>query len=262
MKDYSYLISYYESRNEEDRLSSRAGQVEYLTTMEYILKYAASGMSILDIGAGTGRYSFALADKGMQVDAVELVDHNIKIFRKKMSSYPSVTVRQGNALMLSDFDDESYDIVLLLGPMYHLFSQSDQIQALSEALRVTKRGGVIFSAYCIADASILCSGFVSGNIGRFLDQNMLNPSTFQTHSEESDIFQLYRKEDIDALMQNFPVKRLHYVASDLSANYIREVLETMDDETFRLYFQYHLFLCERADMVGATHHSLDIFQKL
>ena len=61
------------------------------------------------------------------------------------------------------FADNTFDITLVFGPMYHLYAESDKHQAISEALRVTKSGGVIFAAYCISDASILESGFKYGH---------------------------------------------------------------------------------------------------
>lgn len=79
-------------------------------------------MRIAEIGAGTGRYSLALADMGYEVDAVELVQHNIDVFRSKMKPQQKVSIVQGDAVDLK-FSDETYDITLLLGPMYHLFQK-------------------------------------------------------------------------------------------------------------------------------------------
>ena len=70
-----------------------------------------------------------------------------------------------------------------------------------------------------------------------------------------------RKEDVDEIMSEFPVKRLHYVASDGCALLLREAIDAMDEETFRLYLSYHFATCERGDLAGITSHALDIFQK-
>lgn len=96
--------------------------------------------------------SHALAQKGYCVDAVELVEHNIEIFRQNTTPGETVTITQGNAMDLSMFEDDTYDITLLLGPMYHLFTTEDKLKALSEAIRVTKKNGVVFAAYCMGDA--------------------------------------------------------------------------------------------------------------
>ena len=155
METLQALTQYYGSYDEDNRLCSRRGMVEYLTTMRYIEKYLRPGMRILEIGAATGRYSHHLAQQGYQVDAVELVEHNIEIFNQNTKPGENITITQGNAKDLRDFNDNTYDITLLLGPMYHLFTEGEKLQALSEATRVTKKGGVIFTAYCMGDASIL-----------------------------------------------------------------------------------------------------------
>ena len=78
---------------------------------------------MLEVGAGTGRYSHALARLGYTVDAVELVAHNIEVFRRNTQPGEAVTIMQGNALNLSAFADGTYDITLLLGPLYHLYEK-------------------------------------------------------------------------------------------------------------------------------------------
>ena len=90
---------------------------------------------------------------------------------------------------------------------------------------------------------------------------MLDTTTFETFSNPWDIFELYRKEDIDELMSHFNVTRLHYVGTDMATHYMREVVDAMDDELYEMYLRYHFVICERADMIGASHHFLDVFRK-
>lgn len=63
MDTKKYLEKYYQNYDEEGRLASRHGMVEFITTMKYIEKYLQPGMRIMEIGAATGRYSHALARK-------------------------------------------------------------------------------------------------------------------------------------------------------------------------------------------------------
>ncbi len=256
-----FFRDYYESHDEDGRLLTRYGQVEFLTTMRYIRRYLTEGMRIIEIGAGTGRYSHALARMGYAVDAVELVQHNIEQFKAHTEKGERVTVTQGNACGLSAFPDEAYDLTLLLGPMYHLFTEADKQAALSEAIRVTKRGGVIFAAYCMADASILQHGFLKGNIRRLLDEGLLDTETFHPFSRPQELFELHRTEDIEALRRPHDVTPLHFAATDGYANHMRETLAAMDEETFDLYLRYHFATCERADLIGLSNHTLDIFRK-
>lgn len=263
METNPYLIDFYNHYDEEKRLGDKHGSVEFLTTMRYIEKYIKSGDKVLEIGAGTGRYSHALARKGYQVDAVELVEHNIEVFRKHTMPDEKITVMQGNALNLSEFSDDSYDITLLLGPLYHLYSQEDKRRAISEAIRVTKRGGIIFAAYVISDGCLLDEGFKRNNINvaEYVKDGLLDPKTFAAKSEPKDLFELVRKEDVDDLMKAFSTTRLHYVATDGCALLMREAIDVMDDETFQLYLKYHFATCEREDLLGVTSHAVDIFQK-
>ena len=90
---------------------------------------------------------------------------------------------------------------------------------------------------------------------------LLDPETFAASSEPKDLFELVRKEDVDELMSSLPVDRLHYVASDGCSLLLRDSIDKMDDETFKLYLKYHFATCEREDLFGVTSHALDIFRK-
>ena len=262
METLKALTEFYRNYDEEGRLLSRHGQVEYLTTMRYIEKYLQPGMHVLEIGAATGRYSHTLARQGYRVDAVELIRHNIEIFNTLTQPGEAITVRQGNAKDLSFFADDTFDVTLLLGPMYHLFTVEEQLQALSEAIRVTKTGGVIFAAYCGNDATMVQYCFGRGMLKEQRYRDLVDFETFKASSDPAELFELYRIEDIDALMANFHTLRLHFVGTDMATNYMRPVIDEMDDGMFDLYLKYHFVICERADMVGVSHHFLDVFRKL
>ncbi len=260
METKEILEQFYGNYDEEGRLLSRHGSVEFFTTMRYVEKYLRPGMRVLEVGAATGRYSHHIARMGYRVDAVELVQHNIDLFRQYTQPGEDVTIRQGDARKL-EFGDNTFDVTMVLGPMYHLFTFEDQHQALAEAIRVTKPGGVIFVAYCGNEATIVQFAFQRGMIQQPRYRELIDPVTFKAHSDPCELFQLYRKEDIDALMRNFHTKRLHYIGTDLATNYMREAVDAMDDEMFDLYLRYHFAVCERGDLVGASHHILDVFRK-
>lgn len=261
METLKILTEYYSGYDEDGRLRSQHGMVEFSTTMRYIEKYLRPGMRVLEIGAGTGRYSHALAQKGYEVDAVELVQHNIDIFRRNTQPGERVTIRQGNAKDLYMFAEDTYDITLLLGPMYHLFTVEDQHQALAEAIRVTKKGGIVFVSYCGNEATMVQYCFGRGMLREKRYQELVDPVTFKASSDPAELFELYRKEDIDALMSGFRVTRLHYVGTDMATNYMRDKVDAMEEELFAMYLRYHFSICERSDLVGASHHILDVFRK-
>ncbi len=259
-KQMTELEQYYNKFNEEKRLSSRHGQVEYITTMKYIHKYLEDmpQAAILDIGAGTGRYSVALAQEGYDVTAVELVKYNLGILKSKNSS---VKAYQGNALNLKRFADESFDMTLLFGPMYHLYTEEDKQKALAEAKRVTKPNGIILVAYCMNEYCVLTYAFKEGHIRECLQKDRLTED-FHSSAEAEDLYDYVRIEDIDALNEAAGLKRIQIISPDGPANYMRPVLNAMDEETFSLFIQYHLATCERADLIGAGAHTVDILRKV
>ena len=255
------LNQFYENYNEEGRLLTRAGQAEFATTMHFIDRYLNPGMRVLEVGAATGRYSHTLARMGYRVDAVELVQHNIDVFHSLTQPGEDVTIRQGDARDLSFFEDGTFDLTLVLGPMYHLYGESDRRQALREAVRVTKKGGILFAAYCMLDASILCYCFARNQLNELIREDRIDLTDFTQVRSRLDYFCLDRRESIAALREGLGVTQLHFAAAEGYAKHMEAALAEMDEDTYRLFLRYHLATCERPDMVGISHHTIDIFRK-
>ncbi|MDO5155777.1 MAG: class I SAM-dependent methyltransferase [Eubacteriales bacterium] len=257
------LEKHYNKFNEDKRLLRRHGQVEFITSMKYIHRYleqfekCKEEIQILDVGAGTGRYSVALSEEGYDVTAVELVKYNLGILKKKGSN---VKAYQGNAMNLKRFADESFDVTLVFGPMYHLYTFEDKCKALSEAKRVTRTGGIILVAYCMNEYGVLTYGFKENNVKACLEDGRLNDQ-FHCVAEEKDLYDYMRLEDIAALNEAVGLSRVQIISADGPADYLRPVLNAMDEETFDLFVQYHLSTCERPELLGAGAHTLDILKK-
>lgn len=254
------LEAYYNKFNEEKRLGTRHGIVEFSTSMRYIHKYLETmeAPKILDIGAGTGRYSVALAEEGYDVTAVELVKYNLGILKQKNST---VKAYQGNALKLKRFADETFDLTLLFGPMYHLHSHEEKLQALLEAKRVTKTGGSILVAYYMNDYCIIKHGFMEGHIKESVEKQVVTED-FQCLKGANELYSMVRLEEINTLNEEAKIMRRQIIAADGAADYMRPVLNAMDEETFQLFLQYHWANCERPELLGASSHTVDILQKL
>lgn len=259
----TFLEEYYNNHDEDGRLLSRTGQVEYLTTMKYIRKCLAgiSAPKILEIGAGTGRYSVTLAKQGYSVTAVELFSRNLDVLKAKLDGTEALTAIQGNAVDLSMLPDASFDLTMVLGPMYHLYTKEDKLKALGEAVRVTRPGGYILVAYCMNEPTIIRYVFGENHLREIMERSLLTRD-WHCVSEPKELFELVRTEDIAELDASFPVERLKLVATDGATRYQRDLICSMDDETFAKWLDYHFSTCERQDLIGASNHTLDILRKI
>jgi len=260
--DTEKIISdYYSTRKEDERFSSKHGSVEYIVTLHFIDEYLNNGDRLLEIGCGTGRYSLHYAHEGYQVDAVELVQANLDVLKQNTLPSDNITEVLGNALDLSMYPDDLFDITLCLGPMYHLFTTEDKLKCLNEAIRVTKKGGIIFVAYCQFDASMIQTAFKANMYDFLVQNNLLDENIYMPISNPFGVFELHRKEQIDCLNNSLNAKRLHYVGTDMYSHYIPEVIDNMDEGLFQKYVKYTLTICGNQNLVGVSNHILDILQK-
>ena len=253
------LIKYYNKFNEDKRLSRRHGQVEYITAMKYIHKYLSkmNNPKILDIGAGTGKYSIALSNEGYDVTAIELVKHNLMTLKSKNSN---IKAFQGNAINLKKFEDKTFDMILLFGPMYHLISDDEKLMALFEAKRILKDDGIILISYYMNEYCVITHGFKEGLIKSSLDDGLLDKN-FHILSKKDDLYSMVRLEDINRYNKKANLKRIKILAQDGPTDYLRPIINKMNEEEFKIFIKYHLKTCERKVLLGASSHVLDILKK-
>ena len=246
----------YELFNEDTRLNrSKAARVEFLTTTRYIERYLKPGAKILDVGAGAGEYSLYFARKGCEVCALELTDANIQAFRKKIKQEDRIDLVQGNAVDLSRYADESFDAVLVFGPLYHLHSEEDRQKCIAEAKRVCKPDGKLFFAFISNDMIILTEFsyrpdyFVAGDYDK------------ETFELEDFPFVFHTVDDCKEMLCTGGVKILHEVASDGVSELLEDKINAMDDENYAQYLRYHYYICEKPEFLGMTNHLLFVGEK-
>jgi len=276
------LEKYYNKFNEDHRLTTRHGLVEFRVTMKYIRecveKVVSTGsttgnagmvdchvadaprndnangkIKIADIGAGTGRYSVALAREGFDVTAVELVKHNLDVLEAK---HEKVKCWPGDARDLSFLPDESFDVTLLFGPMYHLHGTEERLKALNEAKRITKKGGYILVAYVMNEYAVISYCFKQGKIRECLET--LTDDFHTVTEEEKDLYCYTRLEDMNELNSLAGLERVKVFAPDGAADYIRRELNALDEESFELFVKYQMKVAERPDLLGASSHTVDV----
>lgn len=250
---------YTENCDEDLRLTSKHGSVEYITTTKYIDRYLKKGDRILEVGAGTGRYSINYAKKGYNVDAIEFVDSNLNILKKKITDDMDITAQQGDALDLSRYVDDTFDVTMVLGPLYHLYTKEDVDKAIKEAIRVTKKNGIIALAYLTHDSIMIDWALRKGHlVDGYKNQFSEN---FEMTSVPEEVFRAFYVDEFENMMKKYNVEFLHDVATDGMSHHMKEEIDSLSDEEFEVWVKYHLATCERKDLQGYSNHMLYMGRK-
>lgn len=222
--------------------------------MHHLHRFLKSDHTILDIGAGTGRYTSALMAEGYCVKAIELVKHNIDVFLKRE---PTADVLQADARNLPSIPTASADITLLLGPLYHLIGDEEKLKALSEAKRVTKPGGLIFVAYLMNEYSILTYCFAEERIGKLMERGVVDDK-FHIQAKADELYDYVRTDDINRLNKKAGLQRVTIFSPDGAADYMRTRLNQMSEDTFTRFIEYQKYISERQDLIGSGSHVVDV----
>lgn len=253
----SNIEKHYNKHPEDLRLHRRHGIVEFETTMHHLHRFLQPDHTILDIGAGTGRYTSALMAEGYSVKAVELVRRNIEVFLKRE---PTADVVQGDARDMAFIPSDTADITLLLGPLYHLIGDEEKLRALNEAKRVTKPGGLIFVAYLMNEYSILSYCFDEERINTLMENGFVDKD-FHVQTPEGELYDYVRLDDINRLNEKAGLTRVTIFSPDGAADYMRTRLNRMSDETFARFIEYQKCISERPELIGAGSHTVDVVRK-
>ncbi len=254
------ITGFYDQYEEDDRLDrSRRGQLEFFTTMEYIHKYAKKGSKVLEIGAGTGRYSVTLAKEGMNVTSVELSKKHLDILRGKCNGLSNIESFQGDAIDLSRFADNTFDVTLSFGPMYHLYDKDEIHKAINEAIRVTKKDGIILFAF-ISVYAIMYANYLYGNWGEGQEENFTKDYEIRHFKEQ--MFTGYDIPEFEALFTDKPVDWITTAGVDcfLEAVQLRPDF-SFSDEDFEKFKKWYLNFAEKRELLGSTNHLLYICRK-
>lgn len=254
------VSGFYDRADEDARLrKNRHGQLEYATTMAYIHRYAGSQSKVLEVGAGTGRYSIALAKEGMRVTAVELVESNLAVLRENSRGIENLESYQGDATDLGRFPGDSFDVTLLLGPMYHLYEADEVNRAIDEAIRVTKPGGVILFAF-ISVYAIMYANYLQGNWAAGQEENFT--ADYQARHFKEQLFTGYDVVEFERLFEKKPVAWITTAGVDGLLEPIEERLDfSIRDEDFDAFAAWYLTFAEKRELLGNTNHLLYICRK-
>lgn len=250
------VSSLYDIFDEGSRLSTKARQVEFLTTVRQIEKHLKPGMKILDLGAGTGEYSIYFAKQGYEVTSIELVEKHVDQIRGKVSKDMVIEVLQGNAIDLSKIKDSTYDIVLCFGPLYHLEKIEDRFQCIDEVKRVCKNEGKMFFA------------FISNDMVITTETVLYNPNFLTGDSYDHESFKVvdfpfvfHTVDSSRKLLKDSKLNIISGIAADGLSELLADKINEMDEESYLQWLNYHFYCCEKPEFLGASNHLLFVAEK-
>ena len=262
----NYVVESYENYREENRLTTNNGRrIEFLTTIRVLDELLIEKKTILDCAAGTGIYSFYLADKGHMVTATDITPRHIDYIcnELKNKSYGMNTFVL-DATNMDVFADESFDVVLNMGPFYHLVNESDREKCIKESLRVLKKGGLLVTAYipryyvfqyvALQHKEYLDSGLAKQIIQtgelRHDDEKCFWTDTYYSSSEE-----------MESLYKNYGLKIIDHFAQDGATPHFSEKVDSWNDDEFKVWCDYHYSICREKSLLGASNHVIIIGKK-
>ncbi len=249
--------SLYDTFDEATRLSSKSARIEFLTTVRQIEKHLKPGMKILDLGAGTGEYSIYFAKRGYEVTSIEIVEKHVIQIIEKIDVEMTIEVFQGNALDLSAIKDSTYDIILCLGPLYHIEKIEDRLKCIKEIKRVCKENGMMYFAFISNDMVIVTEAF------------LYNPNFFSGQSYNHESFKLINQpfifhtvDDCRKLLRDSDLKIISEIAADGLSELFADQINNMDEKSYMQWINYHFYCCEKPEFLGASNHLLFISKKI
>lgn len=260
------VVNYYENYREEDRIATNnARRIEFLTTIRKFDELFKESMNVLDCAAGTGAYAFYLADKGHTVTATDITPRHIGIINEilKDKSY-SMDTKVLDATDMSCFEDETFDVVLNMGPFYHLTDEDARSKCLSESIRVLKKGGLLITAYV---PRLYLNQMMVMSDDKYLDRELLcqirntgvllhdDPKCFWTDTYYSTY------DEMQELYKNNGIECIDHFAQDGLAPLFRNTVDKWSDEQFAIWCEYHLSVCSEKSIIDMSNHVIIVGRK-
>ena len=253
----SNVVNYYEEIYDEDKRLGEAcdnrHKVEKIVKTqileELVNKYNVK--TIADIGAGTGLYSIYFAKKGIKVSAIDIVPKHIEIINKKaIDNNLTLDAFIGDALNVN-LPSNSFDMVLLAGPLYHIHNIEDKLKALEEAKRIVKDNGIIVVDY-LSDIH----GYIQHIL---LDNNFLDKEIDFRNIDET--FSYDNLERMKAFAIQLSLTFIDVFGTDGITRFIREDINKLDEIHLEKWINFIKFISNKKEIIDLSEHCLCVFQK-
>jgi len=241
------LNRFYGAYDEETRLSrDNMHRVEFITTVHVLDREIPKGSKILDVAAGVGKYALYYAHKGHQVWAQDIVVAHVDRMRRivQETGVTNVDVACGDARDLSRFEDCVFDVVLCMGPIYHMADEQERLDCLRESLRVLKPGGLLAVTYL--NTAVEKDPRFRDEVGGVRMDSCFFPSTPQS---------------VAKMLDRLGLRIQDHVATDGFARRVRDLLNQFGEEEFGHWMDFHLQVCRHPAVFTYNYDSLVVCRK-
>lgn len=261
MDEAAIVKKSYDESPEKEWSRLEGFRFEFEITKRKMQKYLQKG-SVLDIGGGPGRYSIYLAQQGYDVTLVDLSDGNVAFAKQKAKEYGvSIKAYQCDARDLSSLNLGKFDNVLLMGPLYHLFQQSDRRKCVEEARRHLKEGCALFASFIS----------ITGGLNYYLDEcpeeiihekamdlydKMEQDQTWSGHAFTEATF--INNLEILPFFENIGFQKLCLFGQEGVTATRLSFLEQTSEEVRNFYLDLSLRLCENPQYFPYSTHMMYI----
>lgn len=238
-------------------------KIEFDITKRYLDKYiVGKNLEIFDIGGGPGRYSFYLAEKGHKVSLLDLSSKNIEVAKTKAKEFNLELKKyiHGNALKLEEYE-QTYDVVLIMGPLYHLVKEEDRRLALGSALKLLKAGGILVASFISKYAPI------QDNLIELYDidnvQSLLSYLKDGENKEGEGFTTAYfsSPNEVISLMSDFDIQELTFAGVENILGCKEKEIYSLNEDQYNKWIEVCFQLSTDNNLIGTSQHFLYIGQK-
>jgi len=268
MENNKTVLDYYEANSEDQRLF-KIHQIEFIRTKEIISRYLPDKpIKIIDLCGAVGHYAYWLAEMGHEVHLLDLSPGHIEKAKENRKIYNAdlKNIEIGDARNIK-YNDETFDIVLLMGALYHLQVREDRIQCLKEVNRILKNGGIAIFAY-ISRFAPLMECFQNGRIEDPKIQTAVEHELFDgkhNNPEKNPVdfttAYFHSTEEIYTELSQTKFKDIVLYAVEGFARLIDKEIYLNDEKKLKTLL-YNINLIEQnMELIGMSDHKLAVCKK-
>ena len=256
------ILSHYASYQEENRAtSSRANGIEFHFTRKILNDFIKKESNIIELGCGTGHYGMHFADRCSRYTGVDLSPDNIATFQNKILAEGKENIRAvvGNAMSVPEFSDNSFDVVLCLGPMYHL-KRSDRMKVFGECKRIAKKDATLAFAY-INSIGAYAGWCVNDDSRGMYPNDAANQYFLDDHVayDNPDVFFLTSPEEMEHDAMESQLETIQNNGLDFF--FAQTAINGMSDEQFASYMALADAMSNSPSCTGLADHALLVCRK-